>query len=43
MHPMKILNSRKVKKAKEDLNSVITPIGRDFILVKVGQPKDFQS
>jgi hypothetical protein len=37
---MKILNS---KKAKEDLNSAITPIGREFILVKVGQPEDFQS
>jgi hypothetical protein len=25
------------------LNSAITPIGREFILVKVGQPEDFQS
>jgi hypothetical protein len=32
---------RKVKRAKEDLNSAITPIGREFILFKVGQPKDF--
>jgi hypothetical protein len=34
---------KRVKKAKEDLDSAITPIGREFILVKVGQPEDFQS
>jgi hypothetical protein len=34
---------KKIEKAKEDLDSTITPIGREFILVKVGQPKDFQS
>jgi hypothetical protein len=34
---------KRVKKAKEDLDSAITPIEREFILVKVGQPKDFQS
>jgi hypothetical protein len=34
---------KRVKKAKEDFNSAITPIGREFILVKVGQPEDFQS
>jgi hypothetical protein len=28
---------------KGDSNSAITPIGREFILVKVGQPEDFQS
>jgi hypothetical protein len=33
----------RVKKAKEDLDSTITTIGREFILVKVEQPKDFQS
>jgi hypothetical protein len=33
----------RVKKAKEDLDSAITPIGTEFILVKVEQPKDFQS
>jgi hypothetical protein len=32
---------QRVKKAKEDLDSAITPIGREFILVKVGQPEDF--
>jgi hypothetical protein len=34
-HPRKIFK-RKVKKAKEDLNNAITPIGRELILVKVG-------
>jgi hypothetical protein len=34
---------KKVEKVKEDLDSAITPIGREFILVKVGQPEDFQS
>jgi hypothetical protein len=34
---------KRVKKAKEDLDSTITPIGREFILLKVGQPEDFQS
>jgi hypothetical protein len=32
---------KRVKKAKEDLDSAITPIRREFILVKVGQPEDF--
>jgi hypothetical protein len=42
--PDKILKYiKRVEKAKEDLDSAITPIGREFILVKVGQPKDFQS
>jgi hypothetical protein len=27
---------KRVKKAKEGLDSAITPIGREFILVKVG-------
>jgi hypothetical protein len=31
------------RRQKEDLNSAITTIGRKFILVKVGQPEDFQS
>jgi hypothetical protein len=31
------------RRQKEDLNSANTPIGREFILVKDGQPKDFQS
>jgi hypothetical protein len=31
------------KKAKEDLDSVITTIGREFILIKVEQPEDFQN
>jgi hypothetical protein len=30
---------KKVEKAKEDLDSTFTPIGREFILVKVGQPE----
>jgi hypothetical protein len=34
---------KRVKKAKEDLDSTITPIRREFILVKVGQLEDFQS
>jgi hypothetical protein len=42
-HPTKFLLPRKVKKAKEDMCSEITPIGREFILVKVGQPKEFQN
>jgi hypothetical protein len=31
------------KKAKEDLDSVTTTIGREFILIKVEQPEDFQN
>jgi hypothetical protein len=38
---MKFLISRKVKKAKEDLYSAITTIGREFILVKVEQTQRF--
>jgi hypothetical protein len=38
---MKFLIPRKVKKAKEDLCSEITPIGREFILVKVEQTQGF--
>jgi hypothetical protein len=34
---------KRVEKAKEDLDSAITTIGREFILVKVEQPEDFQS
>jgi hypothetical protein len=34
---------KRVKKAKEDLESAITPIGRESILIKVGQPEDLQS
>jgi hypothetical protein len=34
---------KRIEKAKEDLDSAITPIRREFILVKVGQPEDFQS
>jgi hypothetical protein len=34
---------KRIKKAKEDLDSAITPIGREFILVKVEQPEDFES
>jgi hypothetical protein len=32
---------KKVEKANEDLDSAITTIGREFILFKVRQPKDF--
>jgi hypothetical protein len=32
---------KRVKKVKEDLDSAITTIRREFILVKVGQPEDF--
>jgi hypothetical protein len=32
---------KRVEKAKEDLDSAITPIGREFILVKVGHLEDF--
>jgi hypothetical protein len=32
---------KRVKKAKEKFDSAITPNGREFILVKVGQPEDF--
>jgi hypothetical protein len=39
--PDKISFPRKEKKAKENVCSEITPIGREFILVKVEQPKDF--
>jgi hypothetical protein len=42
--PDKILKCiKRIEKAKEDLDSAITPIGRDFMLDKVGQPEDFQS
>jgi hypothetical protein len=34
---------KKVEKAKEDLDSTFTPIGREFILVKVGQPEDLKN
>jgi hypothetical protein len=34
---------KRAKKAKDDLDSVITPIGREFILIEVEQPKDFQN
>jgi hypothetical protein len=34
---------KKAKKATEDLGSIITTIGREFILIKVEQPKDFQN
>jgi hypothetical protein len=34
---------KRVEKVKEDLDSAITTIGREFILFKVGQPEDFQS
>jgi hypothetical protein len=34
---------KRAKKAKDDLDSIITPIGREFILIKVEQPKDFQN
>jgi hypothetical protein len=34
---------KRVEKEKEDLDNTITTIGREFILVKVGQPEDFQS
>jgi hypothetical protein len=34
---------KRVEKAKEYLDTAITPIGREFILVKVGQPEDFQN
>jgi hypothetical protein len=40
---MKFLFPRKVKKANGNLCSEITPIGREFILVKVEQPEDFQN
>jgi hypothetical protein len=41
--PNEISFPRKVKKAKENLCSEITTIGREFILVKVGQPEDFHN
>jgi hypothetical protein len=31
------------KKATEDLDNIITTIGREFILIKVEQPEDFQN
>jgi hypothetical protein len=34
---------KRAKKAKEDLDSVITPIGREFILIKVEQLEEFQN
>jgi hypothetical protein len=34
---------KRVKKAKEDLDSAITTIGREIILVKVGHPKIFRA
>jgi hypothetical protein len=34
---------KKAEKANEDLDSLITTIGREFILFKVRQPEDFQS
>jgi hypothetical protein len=34
---------KRTKKAKEDLDSIITPIRREFILFKVEQPEDFQN
>jgi hypothetical protein len=34
---------KRVNKEKEDLDSALTTIGREFILVKIGQPEDFQS
>jgi hypothetical protein len=42
--PDKILRCiKKVEKAKEDLDSTITTIRWEFILVKVGQPEDLKS
>jgi hypothetical protein len=38
---MKFQIPRIIKKVKENLYSDVTPIGREFILVKVGQPEDF--
>jgi hypothetical protein len=31
------------KKVKDDLDIIITTIGREFILIKVEQPEDFQN
>jgi hypothetical protein len=42
--PDKILTCiKKVEKANEDWDSLITTIGREFILLMVRQPEDFQS
>jgi hypothetical protein len=41
--PNEISFPRRVKKMRENLQSEITPIERECILVKVGQPKDFQN
>jgi hypothetical protein len=38
---MKFQTPRIIKKAKEILYSDVTTIGREFILVKDGQPEDF--
>jgi hypothetical protein len=31
------------RRRKEDMDSVITPIGREFVLIKVEQGEDFQN
>jgi hypothetical protein len=34
---------KRAKKATKDLDNIITTIGREFILIKVEQPEDFQN
>jgi hypothetical protein len=40
--PDEVSVSRIIKKAKEDLFIAVTPIGREFILVKNWEPKEFR-